>query len=1181
MNLKKLEIQGFKSFAEKTKFVFSDGITVVVGPNGSGKSNIADAIRWVLGEQSMKSLRGSKAEDIIFSGAKNRKPLGMAEVSLYLSNECGEFPIEFSDVKITRRIYRSGESEYLINDASCRLKDIYDLIADSGLGKDALAIVGQGMISDILSARSEDRRGIIEEAAGIVRFRNRKKEAERKLLDTERNIERIADILDTLGERIPGLEEQKGKAEVFVGLQDDLQHLEKQLILQQVSDAEVRADKLVMKGSSLNEDLVRKETELRVLDAQLEQKRLHLLRDEEFINSLQQELLSTTTFWEKVQGTQKLNQEKMAFTDEKIHNLDSGIALLKQSITKKSNEQETLSQAISEKEEHYKELSMRLQKAEKRRDENTCELQRVEQQLENVKLEAFEAAQNLSEAKNNLLQINKNEEMLNQKSQIMGQKISDLRHKLGQEKGNLLEKEQQEEEKTKALQILLTTEKELQQKSSAYRQQQNQFRTSLMEKQTAIDSVTKQHAFYLEMENKYEGYGHAVRSLFDAKSKGSGQIGGLHGTVADVIAVDKKYEIAIEIALGASLQNIIVDTDEDAKKAIAYLKSNQAGRATFLPLSIIRSEKSQDLKKYICASDLIKSESIYQPIIKSLLARTLVTDDLDSAVKTAKETGHRYKIVTLEGDVIFPGGSISGGSVSKKQTSFLSRKRLIDELVQKKMILLSELTELEQKIVLNKKELDHIEGLVVEMAETINALTEEIREIETDLKLTLQSIYIVQKDLDEKFFEQELCLNEKSLNSQSLAKATEDITIKEQKYAGITLVVGKYTNELALLKSGDDFNGELLAIKTELARLEEELKNKLKENKASADLSFTQKTKLENDLNLLEVLLLDKVTLENNINSLHEEYIKCSAKRSALENNVQDAREKKQQEQMTCFEDEQKLKVLQKQLSTQSEEIHTQEMRLTKIETEKELLIERLQSEFEIIFEDADFELVPDFNKKGAQEKIHLLQEQISDLGNVNPGAIEEFVEVSSKHEFLSAQHEDLNGAKNSLYKVINDIDQEMSIKFLETFQMVDIEFQKVFQQIFAGGNAKLSLTNSENVLESGIEIIAQPPGKKLQHLMLLSGGEKALTAIALLFAVLRVKPAPFCVLDEIEAALDETNVTRFAAFLKDYSTETQFIIISHRQGTMEVADTLYGTTMEEQGVTKLISVKFDERKVV
>lgn len=1181
MNLKKLEIQGFKSFAEKTKFLFSDGITVVVGPNGSGKSNIADAIRWVLGEQSMKSLRGGKAEDIIFSGASNRKPLGMAEVSLYLSNEYGKFPIDFSDVKITRRIYRSGESEYLINDAPCRLKDIYDLIADSGLGKDSLAIVGQGMISEILSARAEDRRGIIEEAAGIVRFRNRKREAERKLLDTERNIERIADILDTLSERIPGLEEQKGKAEIFIGLDAQLQQLEKQLILQQVTDAGTRGGKITFKVLSLREELFRKETELRVLDAKLEEKRLHLLQDEEFITDLQQELLTATTLWEKTQGAQKLNQEKMLFINEKIQTVNEAITLLRQNIDLRCKEQQTLVQVLTEKEENHKNLSARLQQAEKLKDENTHELVKLEQQLENSKLEAFEAAQNLSEAKNKLLQIKKDEENLIQKSQMVSQKLFEIRQKLEEEQATLLEIQQQGDEKTKTLQILLINEKALLQKSSIYDQQQKQLETSLRDKQTDTDQVTKQHAFYVEMENKYEGYGHSVRALFEEKAKGNAELSSLHGTVADIMTVDKKYEVAIEIALGAALQNIIVDSDEDAKKAIAFLKMHHAGRATFLPLSSIRPEKGQDLKKYLCASDLIRCDSVYLPVIKFLLARTLVTEDLHTAVSTAKETGHRYKIVTLEGDVIFPGGSISGGSISKKQTSFLSRKRLIDELSQKKVLLLKESLELEAQMLVNKKEIDTSEVMLADEAESIRALTLQIRDGETELKLTLQSIDIAQKNLEEKFFEQKLCSSEVKQNSEDFTYATEEVASKEKEFASINLAVGKFADELLNLKTGQDFNSELLTIKTELARLEEELKNKLSENNALNATVISQKTALENQLRQLDTLTQDKENLEHNINTLNQEYTACSIKRTALENQVQQARETKQHEQMTCFEDEQKLKVLQKQLANQSEEIHVQEMRLAKIETEKELLIERLQNEFEIAFSEADFELVPDFNKKNAQEKITNLQEQIAALGNVNPGAIEEFIEVFGKHEFLSTQHEDLYGAKNSLYKVIIDIEREMSQKFLETFQMVDREFQIVFQQIFAGGNAKLSLTNTDNVLESGIEIVAQPPGKKLQHLMLLSGGEKALTAIALLFAVLRVKPAPFCVLDEIEAALDETNVSRFAAFLKDYSTETQFIIISHRQGTMEVADTLYGTTMEEQGVTKLISVKFDERMVV
>lgn len=1180
MYLKKLEIFGFKSFAEKTTFAFSDGITVIVGPNGSGKSNIADSIRWVLGEQSIKTLRGGKAEDVIFSGTQNRKPLGLAEVSLVLNNETSIFPIAFSEVKVTRRLYRSGESEYRINDASCRLKDIYDLFADSGLGKDALAIIGQGKIDEILSVRSEDRRGIIEEAAGIIRYRNRKKEAERKLLLTERDLERILDIIFTLSERIDPLKDQKETAEKYLMLDSELKELEFQLLLQQLSDADKRKNKIFDKLIFQKEELISKETITRRMDAELEQIRLQLLKDEEAISELQQSMLEITSEWEKTQGEQKLEAEKALFIDEKIATVENQLANLVASITELTAKSNSTAGIITEKEELKNKINERLYDVELQKNEQIQLLKFSEELIEKTKNSAFDCAQQASKAKNALLQKNKEQGLAIHKLNILNDKISDLTQKLTELDRKSLENNS---DQVKLIDLLIVNQKQeedFKQKLINYQHKQTQITTSVLEKNSELDGVRKQHAFYIDMEKKHEGYGHAVRALFEEKSK-SNYFNGLYGTIADVISVDKKFETAIETALGGAIQNIIVNNEKDADIAITYLKKHQFGRATFLPLSVIKGEKLKTENKYLLASEVVSTNPQFQTIIESLLGRTIITDNLKLAIATAKESSYRYKIVTLEGDIIYAGGSISGGSAPKKQTAFLTRKRLIEELAGKSEELFGEVSKLRLQAEENLLALKNTENNLVKIQSEKNPLVEIKRKNETDSALIAQSLSAIKHEIVEKNAEINIVSAEEKTLINEIEELNKEVVENEVIYLGISSEIENLNQRIRDLKTQNtNDNDDFMILKTDLARLEEELKN--------TNESFIA---LNKDINAkkVEINLLDNEKNKLALNKEENESVKLSLsktlathsnRRTWIENKLQDAKEKKQSKQMECFEDEQKIKVLQKQLSLLSGEIHAQEVISAKIEVETEGLEERLLNEFNTTLKYAASLLKSDFNKKYSIERIRCLHDEIDALETINLNAIEEYKEVSEKYKFLNEQQLDLSAAKDSLFKVVKEIEKEMCIKFMETFDAVNQEFQKVFQQIFAGGMAKLSLNDEENILECGIDIIAQPPGKKLQHLMLLSGGEKALAAIALLFAVLRIKPAPFCVLDEIEAALDEVNVERFANFLKEYSSKTQFVIISHRQGTMEVADTLYGTTMEDSGVTKLISVKFDDRMV-
>ncbi|MED0714490.1 chromosome segregation protein SMC [Aeribacillus composti] len=1180
MFLKRLDIVGFKSFADRISVDFAGGVTAVVGPNGSGKSNITEAIRWVLGEQSAKSLRGSKMEDIIFAGSDTRKRLNMAEVTLTLDNGDQFLPIDYHEVSVTRRVYRSGESEFFINKQSCRLKDIIDLFMDSGLGKEAFSIISQGKVEEILSAKPEDRRTIFEEAAGVLKYKTRKKKAEIKLAETEENLNRVQDILYELNAQIEPLKMQASIAKDYLDKKEELKQHEVALLAHEIEELHDRWEALKRSVEENRDRELELTSQIQKKEANLEEMRDQISALDESINDLQQVLLLASEELEKLEGKKEVLKERKKHAAQNEQQLKEQIAELTEQINQLLKEKEEQKSVYETCEKEVKELKSFLQKKE---NELLSLDGNIEEKLEQLKSDYFEKLNELASARN---EINYIEEQLSLRK-VKADRLDEANEKY------ISERKELKKEKGKIEAQLSKIGKTLQNQLSSYHtglktleslKQQYEKKESLLYQAYQYLQKAKSKKEMLEaMQEDYTGFFQGVREVLKAKNK----LKGIHGAAIELLTTKHEYETAIEIALGAASQHIVVDDEESARQAIAFLKKNAFGRATFLPLSVIKGRSIPKYQLSIAeshpdfigiASQLVEYESAYKPIIENLLGNVIIAKTLEGANAIAKQIQYSHRIVTLEGDVVNPGGSMTGGAVKQKSPSFLTKNRELESIRDK-------IAEMEEKTASLEKEVKNLKQSIAKKEKELDDLREEgssLRMEEQALKGSLREIELKERNINDHL---------KLYDAEKIAYVEEQEKLDERKTKLLSSIeqmegqIQQLDSEIRQLaekkekqqKSKEEWMQEITELKIILAGKEESFKNS-KEQLARLEkeyhLAIQKKKEAEKDLQLL----LDEIDRDHSgeiqLEEIKKEKLEDKNKTIEL---IASRRRQRMSMQEELEREEKEWKELKRAHKQLTDVLKDEEVKLNRLDVELDQLLNYLQNEYKLTFEAAKARFPLQMEKEEAKKKVKLIKLALEELGTVNLGAIDEYERVRERHEFLTEQRDDLLNAKETLFKVIAEMDEEMKKQFSQMFAKIRSQFDIVFKELFGGGKADLILTNPDDLLNTGVDIIAQPPGKKLQYLSLLSGGERALTAIALLFSILKVRPVPFCVLDEVEAALDEANVQRFSKFLKRFSENTQFIVITHRKGTMEEADALYGVTMQESGVSKVVSVRLED----
>lgn len=1179
MQLKKLEIQGFKSFADKTEILFLDGITTIVGPNGSGKSNISDAIKWVIGEQSAKNLRGSKMEDVIFAGTEARKKVGFAEVSMYLDNSDGALPIDYNEVIVTRRVYRSGESNYLINGTECRLKDIQAIFMDTGLGKDGYSIISQGKIDEILSNKSEERRHIFEEAAGIVKYRTRKDEATRKLDNTEATLQRVGDVIGEIENTIGPLEKRAETAKKFLKLRDELKILDVKLFVNSVDSNASNIEKIDDLLNTLQADIEKQET----LSKENETKKVELK------NKIQE--LS-----EKIEAL----REKFFQEENEKEKLNSKISLLDASINSANANSERLNSEINEDYEKISLLKDEIEKRIQKRENVFQNKKKFEEELVQKEQELASIVATLDEKGIQIEALKKIIDSNNDKKFNLKNENSGISATIEAEEKQLEEKKKQNEKSISLKDNLNFDLNEIGQTISSKNKDLNDINQNtgkLEEKiqsiQNAIDILDERKSnmnqelmtakakynYLVNLENENEGYSKSVKSILDYAKTNSK----VHGTIANLISTEEKYEYAIEIALGGFIQNIVVEDEIIAKNLITYLNNNSLGRVTFLPLGNLSSapEINNKVLKNTgvlgIASELVSYDKKYEKAIKLALANTVIVDNIDNGIELSKKIKNSLRIVTLSGELLSQTGSITGGKTASKSGGVIGRKEKIAEL--NKVIIKKEeelekakeqIQELESQKAEVKVELDKVmpskEALVIDIAtltekrenikkeiekidsqkqsfnESLEQINSNIQEMKDIVEKNTQEIFNIdvqnakeQEEIDEytrfnREKQKEIdILNEDVVNLKvSLSSFDETVSsideMKEKIESDIDNFessINKKKEEIENLKLQiENYNEEISKIK-EIVENSSKVKEKYQED---TNLLKTEKTKYEQDMEQIDISVVNTL---NTLNSIREEKSKVESKKIKYEMELTNLKNK-------MWEDYELTITSSKALLTENEEI----------------------------------------NIKQVEKEANKIRKEIKDLGEVNISSIEEYQKTKERYDFISNQKNDLEETKKKLENLISNMTSIMKQQFTKNFKVITENFNSTFKQLFGGGKAELKLVDENDVLNSGIDIEVQPPGKKLQSMSLLSGGERALTATALLFAILQIKSPPFCILDEIEAALDDVNVHRFAEYIKEYSKKNQFIVITHRKGTMEVASSVYGVTMQEYGISKVVSMK-------
>ncbi|HHW38851.1 MAG TPA: chromosome segregation protein SMC [Bacillales bacterium] len=1180
MHLKRLEIVGFKAFADRTPVDFVPGVTAVVGPNGSGKSNITDAIRWVLGEQSVKSLRGSKMEDIIFAGSDTRKPLNVAEVTLTLENDDQFLPIDYHEVSVTRRVYRSGESEFYINKQSCRLKDIVDLFMDSGLGREAFSIISQGKVEQILSSKSEERRTIFEEAAGVLKYKTRKKKAEIKLFETQDNLNRVDDILHEIAGQVEPLKLQSSIAKDYLDKKENLEQTEVALTVYEIEELHGKWEFLSKQFEEHKDVEIELLSKVQKQEADMEalHKNIQVLDDS--ITKLQEVLLLSSNELEKLEGQRGVLKERKKNATQNRSQLEQSIEDLK---TKTIDYEERIMAQTIVLRQYETELRALKQDLESCEQQLLAVSHNIEGELENLKSDYIDLLNNQASLKNEKSHLDDQLKQLDGKKGRLDQdneKYLLLRKELEDKKSELLKNAEQRQEELQA-QVLKYKQLELQLEKQ--RDEYHKKETQLYQAYQYLQKFRSRKEMLEEMQEDYSGFFQGVKEVLKAK------LPGILGAVAELIHVEKQYETAIEIALGSAMQHVVVDHENHAREAITFLKRNHHGRATFLPLSVIKGKNlpfainsilEQQPAFIGVASSLVTYDSKYNNVIENLLGTVIITTDLKGANELARLVNHRYRIVTLEGDVVNPGGSMTGGSIKQKTTSLFTRQRELEDLVSKLPDMERKTETLEQQVKTLKDEIHENETQLVHFKE----IGETFRIEEHQSRGDIRELEIEEKNINERLklydLEIEGFNKEKESANKKLNEVIENLTGLEVKITSIdeqmTILASQKKNQQSSKEALQQKVTELKVLaaeKGQLVKNEQEQVNRLHDEKTT---TINQLKLLTSDLEFLNDEMSSNVSGEGKLDNLIIQKAKEKERTLTLITSRREERLKQQLSQEDLSRENKELRRQHRQMVDATKE---EEVKINRLDVELENRLIHLREEYMLSFDAAKEKYPLTLEIEEAKRKVKLIKMEIEELGTVNLGAIEEYERVSERYQFLTEQKNDLMEAKSTLHQIIQEMDEEMMKRFEHSFYSIKAEFEQVFKELFGGGHADLVLTAPEDLLNTGVDIVAQPPGKKLQNLGLLSGGERALTAIALLFAILRVRPVPFCVLDEVEAALDDANVSRFASYLKQFSKETQFIVITHRKGTMEEADVLYGVTMQESGISRLVSVRLEESK--
>ena len=1179
MYLKRLEMQGFKSFADKTVLEFMPGITSVIGPNGSGKSNIADSIRWVLGEQSIKELRGGKSADIIFAGTQSRKSLGFAEASLVFDNTDGKLPIEFQEVIVTRRIYRSGETGYFINKVQCRLKDILELFMDTGIGKDGYSIIGQGKIDEILSNKSEDRRNVFEEAAGIVKFKTRKEESEKKLERTKLNVLRINDILSEIEGNLEPLKAQSEKAKKYVDLKSELKNIEVGLFVHNIEKYKADLEKTTGDVTVIQENCDLEESKLEKIKIIKEDLKSSIDELTENIEKTQNLGFSSQKEIEVLNSDINVSKSKIQNNEENKERFKQEIEEIKQKIEKSTQDMElklSRKDGLKENKEKFEreleEKTKKLEEINKTLSEKELEIEEDKRKLEENIDTKYEIEGIINEQKVNIANIDKRIAQIQNEITDSISELDNTRFTKEELEKGFYEVQKEKNEKQKELE-------KLREKNNVINEKIKTIDIKLNNSVQELNFKESKYKFLVETEKEKDGFQRSVKTLLKDCEKIKELGKGVRGAIAELIDVPENIETAIEMALGASMQNVVTDNEQDAKRLIEHLRKNNLGRASFLPITNVKGKKLDKIKGNKngvlgIASDLVKFDKKYEGVILNLLGKTVIAQNMDIGIALAKENGYSFRIVTLDGDIITTTGAMSGGSVTKKTVNILGRSKQIENLAKE----IQKIKQLQKEL---QKEKEDILKSSENFLNTVQELENSLQTIEIKYNVENEKINTVNQNIQRISSILEKLKQEKQDSENKKEEYLKIIEIENVKKLALDEENANLKEKITQFsdsnkdkqKEVDDLNFDITNLKISVSSFNES-ENSIDEMTELLKQEIeNQKNNIENKKQQIEKMSQEQVELENKIKQDEKAIEEIKEKVTRSDSDI----EKMKQERIKSNE---KLSQKEKEEVDEFKIIEDLKAQIVKLEVKKTKLDDDLNNVITMLWN--EYELTPNAcegyqkpeNIAITTRRVNVLRQDIRELGSVNVDSIEEYKNLKQRYEFMCEQRLDLENTSSKLRKIIAEITENMRVQFKEKFKIINENFGQTFKELFGGGEAKVVLQDENNILECGIDIIAQPPGKKLQSMALLSGGERAFTAIALLFAILKMNPAPFCVLDEIEAALDDINVNRYAEFLKKFAKGTQFLVITHRKGTMEAADTVYGVTMEEKGISKLLSMK-------
>lgn len=1165
MRLNKLILKGFKSFANRTEIVFTPGVTTIVGPNGSGKSNISDAVRWVLGEQSNKSLRANKASDVIFQGTEEKKALGYAQVSIIFSNDDNALPVEYQEVEVTRRMYRSGESEFLINNKKARLKDVRELFLDTGVGKDGYSIIGQGRIDEILSNKPEDRRAIFEEASGVSKYRYKKEESLRKLEKTEANLLRIKDILYEIEQNEARLKGESEKAREYKGLMEEYKKVDVSISYNAYEKIEKNLLKFTADKDRLIDDLKLSEIKNKEVEDSAAPLQAELKKYEALIDEIKEQRNKDLRDFD-------INRQKLEINKEKLRSIEDKI--LDNKLKEKEHENKLL-----ESEEKIKTLSILKKSSEETLLKIAKDLEALKNENASYDRTSYDDAMNMGLALDKELEaLRLSIENKNNNKATQNEKLTDIEKKIS-DKENELNK--QNDEFDKANNNLNDLNKTFSEKVELYKKAKDEITAKVDDLVKSKDAyfalendirvLEKSYEMHKNLEENLDGYYRSVKEI--AKAAKKNYFKSDSRLVVDIFNCDEKYSLAIESALQSNLQAIVIDRDDDAKEYIDFLKKNNYGRATFYPLNRYNSRSNEnyninDKDAIGFASELITYDKKYDNLFKSLLQRTVVTTTFDAALRISK-VYKQYRYVSLDGQIINSSGSIVGGSQVK--SSFISRKhmltKLMDEIKEKEKALADAkklLINNEEEIKLEKISYDKLNEEIIAINEKINTAKKEINSLEINIAFAQRDISEAKTQREElmkslEALEEEIAQGTKGLEELKSKKLEHEKTIEAEK----ELIKG-------FEEEKDRRNEKLLQISVEKSTLEAKLE-RTEEDIAISQEYIAKSQEIKDGLaNDFKELSKNKEALENENASIMDFLKKNEELEQEYIDKINQKTDEKEKVLSKIFDLQNEIKTCQESIIAIKDEINKNEVLLARNEVMKDNIKEKLSNDYFINVENIDKESLVKASTKDLKE----LQEKIDVLGDVSLSSIKEYEDTLTRLEFLRKQYDDMQESKEDLLNIIDDIDETIKIKFKDNFNIIQGYFSEIFQNLFGGGEAKIYISDESDILNSGIEIEARPPGKSMQSLSLLSGGEKTLTAIALLFAVLKSKPSPFCILDEIDAALDDANISKYTAYLDRIKDETQFILITHRKVTMEISDAIYGITMKEKGISSILSMK-------